>query len=69
MRPNVQTTQVSKGANRSTRFYQSTGASLVAAAGGTWPAFAQQGGGTHLLKGVVVLSFDRVSAISTKPTF
>lgn len=59
MRPDVQTTRVSKARIGRRDFIKSTGASLAAAAGGTWPAFAQQGAERTLLKGGVVLSFDR----------
>jgi 5-methylthioadenosine/S-adenosylhomocysteine deaminase len=59
MRPDTTTTQ--SGAARLGRrdFIASAGASLVAAAGATWPAFAQKGAERTLLKGGVVLSFDR----------
>jgi 5-methylthioadenosine/S-adenosylhomocysteine deaminase len=57
--PDVQTTRVSKARIGRRDFIKSTSASLVAAAGGTWPAFAQQGVERTLLKGGVVLSFDR----------
>ncbi len=59
MRRDVQTTRVSEARIGRRDFIKSTGASLVAAAGGTWPAFAQQGAERTLLKGGVVLSFDR----------